>query len=486
MGRLPTKFTSINHNDAYSLFLQKTQTMKNIYTILFSFYAFCISAQTKIIQGTLKDFEVGSIVYLRSFTGSNITTIDSAEIDKNGKFVFTNATRPKFGLHQLVAGQYTVAFPMPKNDLKIELDASLESLKNGSIVLKNSSELLAYQELNALVKTIKEWRENYNNTVKQLNRFDRRFKALTDSLHLKNVAQLKQFNSQLDAFAKKYFGTYSAEILAPLYKSPAKEFLVATDSLYDTPAAYYHQHFFDFVNVKEEGTIYNAVIEEKILDYLKQYIAPSPEGVKEGMDIIIRKFSANNTVKEFVVSHLIELASQRSDMEIAEYLFKNYYSDGCESNLKPQTAALLENIKKLMPGKSAPDIELIDANSKRIKLSDVKGKKAVMVYFWSSGCGYCREATPKLKKLYDNYKAKGLEIFAVSLDQDYAAWTAYLEENKINWLNVTELKGWQTRALEAYSVTGTPTYFLLDGNLKIVSRHGSFDGIDKAVVELLD
>lgn len=449
-----------------------------IYSIVFS--------QTKTIQGTLKDFEVGSIVYLRSFTGSNITTIDSAEIDKNGKFVFTNATRPKFGLHQLVAGQYTVAFPMPKNDLKVELEASLESLKSGNIILKNSSELVAYQELNALVKTIKESKENYNNSVKQLNRFDRRFKALTDSLHLKNVAQLKQFNSQLDAFAKKYFGTYSAEILVPLYKSPAKEFLVATDSLYDTPAAYYHQHFFDFVNVKEEGTIYNAVIEEKILDYLKQYIAPSPEGVKEGMDIIIRKFSANNTVKEFVVSHLIELASQRSDMEIAEYLFKNYYSDGCESNLKPQTAALLENIKKLMPGKPAPDIELIDANSKRIKLSDVKGKKAVMVYFWSSGCGYCREATPKLKKLYDNYKAKGLEIFAVSLDQDYAAWTAYLEENKINWLNVTELKGWQTRALEAYSVTGTPTYFLLDGNLKIVSRHGSFDGIDKAVVELLD
>ena len=460
--------------------------MKIFFIILFSVYAFYISAQTKIIQGTLKDFEEGAVVYLKSFTGANINTIDSAVLDKGGKFVFANTTRPKFGLHQFAVGQYTVAFPMPKNDLKVEIEASLESLKNGSIVLKNSSEMVAYQELNAIVKSIKEWQETNKNAVKQLNRFDRRFKALSDSLHLKNVAQLKQFNNQLDAFSKKYFGTYSAEILAPLYKSPAKEFLASTDSLYDTPASYYHYHFFDFVNVKEEGTIYNAVIEEKILDYLRQYITPSPEGVKEGIDIIIRKFSANNTVKEFVVSYLLDLASQRNDMEISEYIFKNYYSEGCESNLKPQTAALLENIKKLMPGMPAPEIELINTDSKRLKLSEVKGKKAVMVYFWSSGCSFCKEATPKLKTLYENYKAKGLEIFAVSLDQDYAAWTAYLEENKINWLNVTELKGWQTRALEAYSVTGTPTYFLLDGNLKIVSRHGSFDGAEKAVKELLD
>ncbi len=459
--------------------------MKQWCTILFCCLTTIIYAQTKTVSGTLQGFETGSIVYLKRFNGSNIIAIDSAIITKGGKFLFANTRYPKFGLHQLAAGQYTVAFPMPKNDLKIEIEASLESLKEGTLTLKNTNEVIAHKEVSALNKTIKEWKETHLAETRAMNRFDKKHTAKTNEQNAKFLTQIKQYNESLSTLAAKYPGTYAAEVLVPLYKTPAKEFAVATDTMYDSPAAYYHYHFFDMVNFKEEGTAYNPALEEKILDYIKQYVAPSVEGVKEAIDIIVRKAMANITVKEFVVSYLLDLAGQRNDMDIAEYLFRNYYTDGCEANIKPEVAGLLENIKRLSPGSPAPEIELIDPNSQRMKLSEVKNKKVIMVYFWSSGCGYCTEATPKLKRLYAETQSKGLEIFAVSLDQDYASWTGYIEQNELKWINVSELKGWKSRAVEDYAITGTPGYILLDGDHKILSRQSGFDAAEKAVKEVL-
>jgi thiol-disulfide isomerase/thioredoxin len=128
---------------------------------------------------------------------------------------------------------------------------------------------------------------------------------------------------------------------------------------------------------------------------------------------------------------------------------------------------------------------LINPNSQRVRLSEVKNKKVIMVYFWSSGCAFCKEATPKLKKLYAETQSKGLEIFAISLDQDYAAWTNYIEQNELKWINVSELKGWKTGAVETYAITGTPGYYLIDSNFKIISRQSTFDAAEKVVREVL-
>jgi thiol-disulfide isomerase/thioredoxin len=460
--------------------------MKKLFTsfIFFCCIQFIASAQNKLIFGTLQGFEANSIVYLKRFTGSAISVIDSAKTDKAGKFSFINYKYPKFGLHQLAVGQYTATFPVPKNDTKIEIEATVPLLSNGKIILKNSNEVEAYNTFNQLYTNIKTQKDSIASAFKELNKFDKKYRANADKFNLFIAEKAKQTNLLLEQFAQKYPNTYAAEILVSLVKIPAKEFSIATDTMYDTPAAYLHHHFFDLVNFSNEGTIYNSIVEEKIIEYLKQHTAPSSNGIKEGMDIIVRKASANIAVKEFVVSYLLDLAAQRSDMEIAEYLFTNYYTDGCESSLKPEVSGMLENLKRLLPGNTAPDIELVDINSKRVKLSDVKNKKVILLYFWASGCGFCKEATPRLKELYAEYQNKGLEIFAVSLDKNYADWNAYIEENKLEWINASELKGWQSRAAEAYSVTGTPTYFLLDGNHKIISRQSTFDGCKKLVEEL--
>jgi thiol-disulfide isomerase/thioredoxin len=66
-------------------------------------------------------------------------------------------------------------------------------------------------------------------------------------------------------------------------------------------------------------------------------------------------------------------------------------------------------------GEQAPEISLPDAKGNTVKLSSFKGK-VVLIDFWASWCGPCRESIPSVIKLYNKYKAKGFEVVAVSID----------------------------------------------------------------------
>ena len=71
----------------------------------------------------------------------------------------------------------------------------------------------------------------------------------------------------------------------------------------------------------------------------------------------------------------------------------------------------------------AQEIELLSPSGKKIKLSNLKGK-IVLIDFWASWCGPCRQENPKVVEAYKKYKkgvfinAKGFEVFSVSLDRD--------------------------------------------------------------------
>lgn len=132
-------------------------------------------------------------------------------------------------------------------------------------------------------------------------------------------------------------------------------------------------------------------------------------------------------------------------------------------------AALKEivNARKTVAAKHAADFTLPDNNGKTLALSGVKGKLMVL-NFWASWCGPCRQKNVQLKQLYNAYKSKGLEIVAVSLDQNKYAWLNALKQDQANWINLLAQHGFQSNAALAYNVYGVPKTFLLDGNGNIL------------------
>ena len=86
----------------------------------------------------------------------------------------------------------------------------------------------------------------------------------------------------------------------------------------------------------------------------------------------------------------------------------------CVAAAAPAGAALEGS--KLKKGQPAPDFTLKDIDGKAWKLSDLKGKKIVMIDFWATWCNICKREMPILQKVYLEYKDRGVEFFGIALD----------------------------------------------------------------------
>jgi peroxiredoxin len=140
---------------------------------------------------------------------------------------------------------------------------------------------------------------------------------------------------------------------------------------------------------------------------------------------------------------------------------------------------------QLQPGNKAPNFTLPDANGKTISLSELNGK-VVLLDFWASWCGPCRRANPKVVKLYNKYKDKGLVVLGVSLDEKKADWLKAIAADKINYLQVLDGAGWAAKTPAAYGVEAIPATFLINQNGIIVATDLEGEALENQIKKLLN
>lgn len=135
-------------------------------------------------------------------------------------------------------------------------------------------------------------------------------------------------------------------------------------------------------------------------------------------------------------------------------------------------------------GDIAPEIDLPNTKGENISLSSLRGS-LVLVDFWASWCGPCIKEQPSLLKLHNAYPEK-LSIYSISMDTKKPLWTAAIAKGKLPWINVSDLKYWQSPVVADYMLQSVPLNFLIDKNGIILAKNIHGKALEDMVKGLLD
>lgn len=141
---------------------------------------------------------------------------------------------------------------------------------------------------------------------------------------------------------------------------------------------------------------------------------------------------------------------------------------GCGPAANTGADGVTEGIQE---GMRLPDAEFTTFAGEKVRVHELQGRP-VVINFWATWCGPCREEIPMLQQAYEATDRTGFHLLAVT-DEVSTDVRAFMQENRMTFPVVFDRNG---RAGSRYQVQGIPTTFFLNSQGIVVARHtGALD-----------
>lgn len=339
---------------------------------------------------------------------------------------------------------------------------------------------------------------DYNGSVIYLHAIDDSFRNLItlDSTVVNNGSfSFKRETSDSPSFEIVSIGRIEAKGLSTKFIAEPGVIELVLDSAMQVKGTARNDAYSDFEEAREKiyskmkdlqaaaETMYNAgnlsdeagaAMKEEFDNYGKQYTDMNYNYTKENIGNKLGEYYYVTVFRGLSIKQMEELYSL-SNKEFQQ------------TEAAKQIQSMIEAQKpKAYNGGRFKDVELSTPKGAKSSISDYVGKgKVVLIDFWASWCGPCRADMPRLVALYKKYKDKGFDILGISLDENMGSWTKAIESMNMTWPNISDLRGWQSKAARIYDVNRIPQSFLVDKDGNIVGADLKGDALVYKIDELL-
>jgi len=289
----------------------------------------------------------------------------------------------------------------------------------------------------------------------------------------------------LDSLQTAYPGSFAVSMFR-LFQSP----YLPPSLSGSTRLTYLKQHYFDRANFNDTALLRSNAWAVKSISFLSLF-GNSKLSQKQleaefikAVTVILSAAGQNQEVFSYLLDYLVTGFDRFHFEDVITYIAENFEDPhACENtDRKSALQKKLETFKKIAIGKPAPPLALPDISGKPFVLTDFPSEYTLLV-FWSTECGHCLTMMPKLKALYDNQQTRRMEIVAVAIDTSKAAWATTVATEGMNWINLSDLKGFDVEVADLYNIYATPTMFLLDSQKTILAKPISYRELEAVLRE---
>ncbi len=451
-----------------------------LFCILLFFVFHAIKAQpTFKIEGCLTNFPYSHVLF--STLDGYATVIDTA-IVKNGCFEFNLSADVLPGMYAIVLDKKSNAYiHIVYNGEDIAFKSNFKHLSDSMVFTKSVDNKLFY--LNVRYQT------NYTRKIDLLTRISALYDTNSDFAR-QIVSEKKVLHANYENHTNKLLEEAKTSLYAKILQ--AKQPIKLPENLNKAQQLKYTQlHAFDNIDFQCDALMRTDII----IRFLPEYIAlfkesgltrtQQEDNYRVAVDRILEKSAVSEEMYKFVCRQL-EMIFQYGEFEILSAYVKEKRVSSGMCMTEQETTDLkqsIENIKRLAVGQLLPDMQIRDKHNKANTLYAIN-KAYTAIVFWSTQCGHCTIMLPELLKMYQMSEKNKFEILAVSIDNDEASLISFLKTGTYNWINHHVKLEDRNRILREYNILGTPSFFVLDQNKRIVSKPYSIENLRFELMKL--
>ena len=248
-----------------------------------------------------------------------------------------------------------------------------------------------------------------------------------------------------------------------LYKKFSEDQGAASKKVYDAIGDLYGENYYQ---IEDTSATYTAL--HKSMDSLQViYVLPLLENLLQQ--------HPNSYASAYVLASNKEIGS----IETKEKLFRMLSERMQKTKEAQKYNDYILGLKSSNIGSTVSNFSLPDPTGNSVDFASFKGKY-VLIDFWASWCGPCRESFPHMREVYKKYKSDNFEVYSISIDESKAAWLKAVKEENIPWIQSLDTKNISQKG---FAVTGIPVTFLIDPQGKIIAKEVGFDPSGNSEIE---